>query len=128
MTTIILLFSLWFSAPANVPACEPPCVRQRYVEIFPAALDKKRVGLNLFGDANYIGIIERAGEDSGGYVWSGRLWGIRLSSFTIARVDDVYNVHVNAPGINFTVEYFGGIYRIQDFSNGYFTRHLVLPK
>jgi hypothetical protein len=108
------------AAPAPTAAIASAyTARRRYVTIQAGQLRPwllrpgRAIGLNLFADANYVGVVDRVGTEGGWVAWTGHLRGIPYSYFYVVRTSGIYTLHVGSPRGVYEVSWVRGeIYRI----------------
>ncbi len=115
-----LTMPLFRAAHAPADATAPAgAVRYHYAilrldELRPSELrSRDMVRLNLFANANYVGVVDGLTRDGGWIVWSGHLRGIPYSYFYILRSGNLCIIHVGSPQGVYEVTWVGGaIYRV----------------
>jgi len=107
-TTAPKLFAAAGGAQSADAAGNPAIARSRAVTINTAALltaagapadaaAVPTVALNLFADANYTGVVQKAWSDGWGSYWTGALREVKGGYFYLTLVDGAFMAHVASP-------------------------------
>jgi hypothetical protein len=112
---LVILFLFGFqslSAPIGAPLVEPPVIRERWTVINNDAMRSPAIGLNMFSDALFVGIVKYTDNET---IWRGVLAGEPIGFWVVVMNGNHWYIEVNSAQYGHYISYwFEGLYRIAE--------------